>query len=97
MLKVTFLGHSCILVTDGKQRIIVDPFLEGNPQASVTPEEIDVDYILVTHGHADHLGDAVEISKRTRETSVPPNDLPVWVTKNGPSAHNMQIGGSYKF
>lgn len=97
MLKVTFLGHSCILATDGKHRVIVDPFLEGNPQASVAPEEIDVDYILVTHGHADHLGDAVEISKRTGATIIAPNELAVWVTKKGALAHNMHIGGSYKF
>ncbi|MDD4052317.1 MAG: metal-dependent hydrolase [candidate division Zixibacteria bacterium] len=97
MLKLTFLGHSCVYATDGKYKLIIDPFLEGNPQANVSPEEIDVDYILATHGHADHLGDSVEISKRTGATIIAPNELAVWVTRKGAKAHNMHIGGSYKF
>jgi L-ascorbate metabolism protein UlaG (beta-lactamase superfamily) len=97
MLKLTFLGHSCVYATDGKYKLIIDPFLEGNPQANISPEEIDVDHILVTHGHADHLGDAVEISKRTGATIIAPNELAVWVSRKGAKAHNMHIGGSYKF
>ncbi len=97
MLKLTFLGHSCVYATDGRYKLIIDPFLEGNPQANVSPEDIDVDYILVTHGHADHLGDAVEISKRTGATIIAPNELAVWVSRKGANAHNMHIGGSYKF
>jgi L-ascorbate metabolism protein UlaG (beta-lactamase superfamily) len=97
MLKLTFLGHSCVYATDGKYKLIIDPFLEGNPQANISPEDIDVDYILVTHGHADHLGDAVEISKRTGATIIAPNELAVWVSHKGANAHNMHIGGSYKF
>ena len=97
MLKLTFLGHSCVMATDGKYKVIVDPFLGGNPQASVSPEEIDVDYILATHGHSDHLGDAIEISKRTNATIIAPNELALWVTKKGALAHNMHIGGSYRF
>jgi L-ascorbate metabolism protein UlaG (beta-lactamase superfamily) len=97
MLKLTFLGHSCVMATDGKYRLIIDPFLSGNPQAPVSQEDIDVDYILVTHGHGDHLGDAIEISKRTGATIIAPNELALWVTNKGALAHNMHIGGSYKF
>lgn len=97
MLKTTFLGHSCFLFTDGKSKVIVDPFLNGNPQATVKPDEVDVDYILATHGHADHLGDAVEISKRTGAPIIGPNELAIWVTNQGATAHNMHIGGSYDF
>lgn len=97
MLKATFYGHSCVFITDGKYKIIIDPFLTGNPQASVNADDVDVDYILATHGHSDHLGDAVEISKRTGATIIAPNELAVWVTAKGGLAHNMHIGGGYNF
>lgn len=97
MLKVTYLGHSCVYATDGKYKLIVDPFLTGNPQATVPAQDIDVDYILATHGHGDHLGDAIEISKRTGATIIAPNELANWVSLRGADAHNMHIGGSYTF
>lgn len=97
MLKATFLGHSCVLFTDGHYRVIIDPFLGGNPQASVSPEEIQVNYILATHGHSDHLGDAIEISKRTGATIIAPNELAVWVSRKGARAHSMHIGGAHNF
>jgi L-ascorbate metabolism protein UlaG (beta-lactamase superfamily) len=97
MLKATFYGHSCVFFTDGKYKVIIDPFITGNPLATVKAEEIDVDYILATHGHSDHLGDSVEISKRTNATIVAPNELATWVTEKGALAHNMHIGGAYNF
>ncbi len=97
MLKLTFLGHSCVFATDGTHKLIIDPFLDGNPQATVSSEDVDVDYILATHGHGDHLGDAVAISKRTGATIVAPDELAVWVASKGASAHNMHIGGAYNF
>lgn len=97
MLKATFFGHSCIYITDGKKKLIIDPFLTGNPLAPVAADEIDVDYILATHGHGDHLGDAVEISKRTGATIIAPNELAVWVAAKGADAHNMHIGGAFNF
>ena len=97
MLQLTFLGHSCVYATDGTYKLIIDPFLSGNPQATVSPDEIDVDYILVTHGHGDHLGDAVAIAKRTGATIIAPNELANWVANKGADAHNMHIGGAYNF
>ncbi|WP_456328468.1 MBL fold metallo-hydrolase, partial [Archaeoglobus sp.] len=61
-MKITWFGHACFLL-EGTKKIIIDPFLTGNPTAPVKPEDIDVDLILVTHGHGDHLGDAETISK----------------------------------
>ncbi len=97
MLKATFQGHSCVSITDGEQNIIIDPFLTGNPQATVKAEDIKVDFILVTHGHGDHLGDAVEIAKRNKATIIAPNELAIYVQKQGAEAHNMHIGGAYEF
>ena len=65
MLKITFLGHACFLMDDGNSKILTDPFLTGNPYAAVTADEVEADYIFVTHGHGDHLGDTVSIAKRT--------------------------------
>jgi L-ascorbate metabolism protein UlaG (beta-lactamase superfamily) len=97
MLKATFLGHSCVMATDGKHNIIIDPFLTGNPQANMKPEDVRVDFVLVTHGHADHLGDAVPIARKNDATIIAPNELAVYVSKQGAKAHNMHIGGAYNF
>lgn len=97
MLKATFLGHSCVMATDGKYNIIIDPFLTGNPQATIKPEDVKVDFVLLTHGHADHLGDAVPIAKSNNATIIAPNELAVFVSKQGANAHNMHIGGGHNF
>lgn len=97
MLKATFHGHSCVMVTDGTNNIIIDPFISGNPQATIKAEDVKVNYILLTHGHGDHLGDAVPIAKANKATIIAPNELAVYVAKQGAEAHNMHIGGAYNF
>jgi L-ascorbate metabolism protein UlaG (beta-lactamase superfamily) len=97
MLKATFMGHSCVMATDGQYNIIIDPFLTGNPMAKIKAEQIKVDYVLVTHGHGDHLGDAVPIAKRNDATIIAPNELAVYVSQQGAKAHNMHIGGAHNF
>ena len=54
-MHITFLGHACFLLNDGQHRILIDPFLTGNPLAPVSADEVDADYILITHGHGDHF------------------------------------------
>lgn len=67
-MKIEFIGHSCFILEDAGARIMIDPFITGNPLASNTVEEIKTDYIFVTHGHDDHIGDTVNIAKRTGAT-----------------------------
>ena len=67
-MKLQFLGHAAFLLDDGTHRVLVDPFLSGNPLAAVSPKEIAADWIFVTHGHDDHVGDAVDIARRTGAT-----------------------------
>jgi len=62
---IRFLGHSCFELTDGDTRVLMDPFLTGNPKAAATPDEVDPTHIFLTHGHPDHYGDIVDIAKRT--------------------------------
>ena len=64
-MKIRFLGQSCFELSDGDTRLLVDPFLTGNPKAAVEASEPEPTHILLTHGHADHLGDTVDIAKRT--------------------------------
>ena len=64
-MKIEFLGHSCFLIESKGVKILTDPFLTGNAKASKTAEEVEADYIFVTHGHGDHIGDAISIAKRT--------------------------------
>lgn len=97
MLKATFLGHSCVMATDGKHNIIIDPFITGNPNATIKAEDVKVGFVLVTHGHGDHLGDAIPIAKANDATIIAPNELAVYVAKEGAKAHNMHIGGAYEF
>ncbi len=97
MLKITYYGHSVFLLNDGKYKLIIDPFIEGNPLSPVKEKDIVVDYIIVTHGHGDHLGDAVSIAKRNNATIIAVNELANYVASKGASAHNMHIGGSYNF
>lgn len=65
MVRLSYYGHSAFLLDDGKSRLLFDPFLTGNPLASIAAGDVRCDYILVSHAHGDHLGDAASIAKRT--------------------------------
>ncbi|MCR6544119.1 metal-dependent hydrolase [Dehalobacterium formicoaceticum] len=95
-MKISYLGHACF-VLEGNKKIIIDPFLTGNPMATKKAEEIEADYILVTHGHGDHLGDAIEIAERCQSTIIAPNELAVFCGQKGAQIHAMHIGGAHDF
>lgn len=97
MVQVRFLGHSCVALTDGYYRLIIDPFLQGNPTAAMKPEEVEVNYVLVTHGHGDHLGDAISIANRNGATIIANYELANLCAKHGAKIHPMHIGGAFKF
>jgi hypothetical protein len=62
---VTWLGHSTLSIETAKHRLIIDPFFTGNPSCPLKAEDVTCDYILVSHGHGDHLGDCIPLAKRT--------------------------------
>ena len=97
MPRLTYLGHSAFIVEGSKASIVIDPFLSGNPLATVRPQEIKVDYVLLTHGHGDHLGDGIEIAKANKATIVAPNELAVYCSSKGAQIHPMHIGGAHEF
>jgi L-ascorbate metabolism protein UlaG (beta-lactamase superfamily) len=98
MLKLRFHGHSCWEIDDGKHRVLVDPFLTGNPLADVGPDAFDkLDAIVVTHGHGDHIGDSVAIAKKTGALVVSNFEIANYFSAKGCEAHPMHIGGGRQF
>ena len=92
--RVQWLGHACLLIESDGKRVLIDPFLTGNPMAAAGPEEVEADVILVSHGHEDHLGDTVAIAKRTGATVVSNYELGNWLKGQGlTKVHGMQHGG----
>lgn len=82
MVGIRFLGHAAFEIK-GSKRILIDPFLTGNPKAAAKPEDFDkVDLILITHVHGDHLGDAVEIAKRTGAKIVAMYDISTYLVES---------------
>ncbi|PZD97663.1 metal-dependent hydrolase [Paenibacillus sambharensis] len=96
-MKITFLGHSCVLLESEKHKILIDPFITGNPVATLSADELKVDYVLLTHGHGDHVGDAFDIAKRSDALIIAPNELAVYAGWQGCRAHPMHIGGARMF
>jgi L-ascorbate metabolism protein UlaG (beta-lactamase superfamily) len=64
-MDIRFLGHACFELTDGATRVLIDPFLTGNPKAAAAADDLDPTHIFLTHGHGDHYGDIESIAKRT--------------------------------
>lgn len=97
MPKLTYLGHSAFLIEANNGRVVIDPFLSGNPMAKTKPEDIQVDFVLLTHGHGDHIGDGVEIAKANNATIVAPFELANYCSSKGANVHPMHIGGAHNF
>jgi L-ascorbate metabolism protein UlaG (beta-lactamase superfamily) len=97
MPELKFLGHACFLLSEGKNSLIIDPFLTGNPITKDNAEQIDCQYILVSHGHDDHLGDAVSIARSTGATIITTAEIARACIEKCVSAHAMHIGGKHSF
>lgn len=97
MPQAKFLGHSCVAVSEGEHKLIIDPFLTDNPQAAAKAEDVEAGWVLVTHGHGDHIGDAVAIAKRNNATIVANFELANMCAKEGVNVHPMHIGGRFDF
>lgn len=97
-VELIYHGHSCFSVEGAGKAIWLDPFLTDNPQADVRAEKIrEADYILVSHGHGDHLGDAIAIGQRTGATVISNHEIATYCQEKGVEAHGLHIGGGYDF
>ena len=95
--RIRWLGHSCLLFESDGRHVLVDPFLTGNPRAAAKAEEVPADFIIISHGHGDHVGDAVAIAKRTGATVVSNYEIGEWLQKPEQGLtriHGLQHGGS---
>lgn len=96
MLKLRYLGHAAFSLSDGKYTLLIDPYISGNPLTPVKAGELSPTHILLTHGHGDHLGDALEIGKRTGALIIAPTELASYLGRKGVKTHAMYMG-TYNF
>jgi L-ascorbate metabolism protein UlaG (beta-lactamase superfamily) len=97
MTKLTFLGQSAVLLEADGRHVLVDPFLSGNPKATVSPDEVPADVILLTHGHGDHYGDTVAIAKRTGAKVVAIVEIANELAEQGLDVADPNLGGTVEF
>ena len=97
-MDIRFLGHACFELTEGDARVLIDPFLTGNPKAAVEASEVDPTHILLTHGHLDHIGDMEDIAKRTSAQVVAIVEIANELTDAGvENVSDPNLGGTVKF
>jgi L-ascorbate metabolism protein UlaG (beta-lactamase superfamily) len=97
-MKLRYFSHSSFqITTDAGQTILIDPFLDDNPTSPVKSADVAADFIVLTHAHGDHVGDAFKIAKRTNALFICVNELANYCIGKGFRAHNMHIGGGRDF
>ncbi len=97
-MKLKYFSHSAFQVTtDSGTKILIDPFLDDNPTSPVKSNEVEADYIILSHAHNDHIGDAMKIAKKGKVTFICVNELGNYLISKGFKTHNMHIGGGYNF
>jgi L-ascorbate metabolism protein UlaG (beta-lactamase superfamily) len=94
---IRFLGHACFELKADGTTVLIDPFLTGNPKAAAAASEMQPDVILLTHGHGDHLGDTVDIAKRTGATVLAIVELAAEIGGEGVTVVDPNLGGTVTF
>lgn len=97
-MKITYFGHASLLMEFNGAKLLFDPYITENPLASdIDIHKIEADYILLTHGHFDHVLDAETIAKNTGARLISGFEIIDWYGKKGVSGHGMNLGGKYNF
>jgi len=91
----TWLGHGTGLLKVGDHKLLIDPFLDDNPAASLKAAQAEADFILVSHGHGDHVADAAAIAKRTGATVISVFEISNWLAAQGVKTHAQHLGGGF--
>jgi len=98
MARLTFHGHAtCSLETDDGTRLVIDPFFGDNPACDLTVDDVEADYILITHGHFDHIADAIPLAERTGATIIATYEVATFMGKKGLTASPHHIGGGVTY
>ncbi|MBS1553265.1 MAG: metal-dependent hydrolase [Bacteroidetes bacterium] len=97
MGKLIYHGHSFLEVILNEHKIYVDPFITGNPLCDLKPENASCNYIILTHGHADHFGNTIEIARGNDVKVIATAELSYYLEAKGVSTHAMNLGGSFQF
>ncbi|MDR2966806.1 MAG: metal-dependent hydrolase [Methanobacteriaceae archaeon] len=94
-MQIKWFGHAAFeIISDEGVKILIDPFISNNPSCTTPVEEIEADFILISHGHTDHFGDSMEIANRTGATLVGNHEISLFLSKQGFDTIGMNIGGS---
>lgn len=98
-MKITYYGHSCFLLEVNGRTILFDPFITPNELAgNIDINSITADYILLSHGHQDHVADAVQLAKQTKAKVVSNFEIVSWIQNQGiENVHPMNHGGTWEF
>ena len=97
-MKLTFLGHSALMIEEGRFKGLVDPLISGNSLCKTSIDDLaGITHIFVTHGHGDHIGDTVSIAKRNRSLVITNHEISAYLSKFNLRTHAMHIGGRTKF
>ena len=96
-MKLTYLGHSAVLLEAEGGKVLIDPFLTGNPRAALSADDLDPDLIVLTHAHGDHWGDTEAIARRTGATVVGSAEMAGSAAARGLKSHGMNVGGRHSF
>lgn len=95
-LTITWYGHAALGLDTGGYKLLVDPYLSDNPAASVGPDQVKADFILLSHGHGDHVGDTVAIAKRTGAKTITNFEIANWLADKGLDTHPQHLGGGFQ-
>jgi len=95
--KLTYYGHAAWGLETGGYRLLVDPFFNHNPASPVKAEEMTADYILITHGHGDHIGDTDIIAKNCDPLVISVAEIAGWLNKQGIRVHGQHLGGGHQY
>jgi L-ascorbate metabolism protein UlaG (beta-lactamase superfamily) len=93
---LTWYGHATLGLETGGYKLLVDPFFSGNPAAAIRAEDAQADFILVSHGHGDHVGDALTIAQRTGALVISNFEIASWLGEQGLTTHGQHLGGGFK-
>jgi L-ascorbate metabolism protein UlaG (beta-lactamase superfamily) len=94
--KFTWYGHGTFGLETGGHKVLIDPYFTDNPSASTTADKVEADFVVISHGHGDHIGDAIEVAKRTDALVIANFEIVNWLSGKGlEKLHPQHIGGGY--